>query len=212
MRCAILGCALTLALAACGGDPVADGAAGNGKARETPVVQQIRIVDTVSTLRQHPDFSSFAALIQKAGLTQQLSGKQPVTIFAPANSAFDKLTVERRVALLDPANRNALVRFVTAHVLIGRASARDLGEAIDKGQGTAQFKTLSGQVLTIGRSDLGSAEPPAHSGSVVAEAVPGASANFLQVSEAGGGTALVIASDIEATNGVIHVLESVLIP
>ena len=212
MRAPALLCGALL-LTSCGGDPIEAGdAAPKSKVANMPVVHEIRITDALATMRQHPDFTIFADLVRKADLAQRLSGKAPITVFAPADSAFDKLTVERRAALLDPARRNALVRFVAAHVLVGRASARDLTEAIAKGQGTAKFQTLAGKPLSISRTDLNMAEAPPASDPDVAETVPTRASDMLVVTEEGGGSSLVTATDIEASNGVVHVLESVLVP
>ena len=202
-----------LALASCGGDPLA---AGDGPPKpttpNTPVVHEVKIADALTTMREHPDFTIFAGLVQKAGLSARLSGKEPVTLFAPTDSAFDKLSEERRAALVDPAQRNALVQFVSAHILVGRASARDLSEAIVKGQGTARFQTLSGKPLTVSRTNLNAAEAPPANDPDVVETVPSAATDILVVTEQGGGSSLVTATDIEATNGVMHALESVLVP
>ncbi len=205
------------ALASCGGDPIEAGSGANAQPKDkgttTPVVHEIKIVDALETLRQHPDFTIFADLIRRSDFAPRLTGKAPVTVFAPTDSAFDKLTEERRKALLDPAQRPALAAFVSAHILVGRASARDLGEAIARAQKAgrpAQFRTLAGKAMTVTRTDLNTAEAPPAGGQDVPEAVPSEATNELQVSEEGGGTSLVTATDMEATNGVIHALESVL--
>ncbi len=213
MRAVSLCLALAVTLASCGGDPIEAGdAAPKSKVGHMPVVQEIKITDALTTMRQHPDFTIFADLVRRAGLGQRLSGKEPITVFAPTDSAFDKLTAERRAQLIDPAQRGALVQFVAAHVLVGRASARDLAEAIAKGQGTAKFQTLAGKPLSMARTDLNTAEVPPANDPEVAEAVPTRASDMLEVTEEGGGSSLVTATDIEASNGVIHALESVLVP
>lgn len=200
-------------MAACGGDPIeAGGAAGTAQDGTVPVVEEIELADAFMTLRQHPDFTIFADLARRAGLAQRLGGDQPITLFAPTDSAFDKLPEERRAALLDPAQRTALVAFVNAHIVAGRASARDFGEAIVNADGLAKYQTLAGKPLSIERTDLNTAETPPEGEQEIVAAVPGDSSDMLRVSEAGGGSSLVTASDIEATNGVIHALESVLVP
>ncbi|WP_187336818.1 fasciclin domain-containing protein [Novosphingopyxis iocasae] len=217
MRGAFLLMAGACALASCGGDPIEAGSGANAQPKDkdvvTPVVHEIKIVDALATLRQHPDFTIFADLVRRSGLTPRLTGKAPVTVFAPTDSAFDKLSEERRKALLDPAQRPALAAFVAAHILVGRASARDLSEAIRRAGQTgqpAQFRTLAGKVMTVTRTDLNTAEAPPAGETDVPEAVPSEATNELQVSEEGGGTSLVTATDMEATNGVVHALESVL--
>lgn len=198
---------------ACGGDPIeAGGGAGALQDGTIPVIEEIEIADVFMTLRQHPDFTIFADLVRRAGLTQRLGGDQPITLFAPTDSAFDKLPEERRAALLDPAQRNALVAFVNAHIVAGRASARDFGEAIASGKGSAKYRTLAGKPLRLERTDLNTAETPPDDEQEVVAALPSDSSDMLRVSEEGGGSSLVTASDIEATNGVIHALESVLVP
>lgn len=214
MRGFLLCLPLAAMLACCGGDPVGAGEADRSKSKtgSTPVVEEIEITDALTTMRQHPDFTIFADLVRRAGQDGRLSGKGPITLFAPTDSAFDKLSIERRAALIDPAQRDALVQFIGAHVLVGRASARDLTEAIGKGQGTAKFQTMAGKPLSISRTDLNMAEAEPENETGVPEAVPSSENGMLVVAVEGGGSSLVTATDMEATNGVVHALESVLMP
>lgn len=204
---------VTAALSACGGDPIEGGdPAAQVKASGTPEVHAIVLTDALTTMRNHPDFTIFADLVRQAGLAPRVSGKAPITVFAPTDSAFDKLSPARRAELIDPAQREALAAFVSAHILVGRASARDLGEAINRSGGSTSYQTLAGKPLTLTRSDLNMTEKPSANNEQDAEMVPSAANNVLNVEEQGGGASLVTATDIEATNGVVHALESVLVP
>lgn len=136
-----------------------------------------------------PDHTTLVAAVQAAGLVETLSGPGPFTVFAPTNAAFAKLPAGTVESLTQPANRQALTRILTYHVVAGRVSAADLGAQIDAGGGRATLTTVQGGTLTATR------EGPS-----------------IRLTDAAGGTALVTAADLAGSNGVIHVIDTVVMP
>lgn len=135
------------------------------------------------------DHTTLVAAVKAAGLVETLSGKGPFTVFAPTNAAFDKLPKGTVESLLEPANKGKLSAVLTYHVLAGKFSAADVAAAIKKGNGKATMKTVAGSelVFTLAGKDL-------------------------MVADAGGKMARVTIADVNQSNGVIHVVDSVLLP
>jgi uncharacterized surface protein with fasciclin (FAS1) repeats len=136
-----------------------------------------------------PDHTTLVAAVQAAGLVETLSGPGPFTVFAPTNAAFAKLPAGTVESLTQPANRAALTRILTYHVVAGRVSAADLGAQIDAGGGRATLTTVQGGTLTAAREG-----------------------QSIRLTDAAGGTALVTAADVPASNGFIHVIDTVVMP
>jgi uncharacterized surface protein with fasciclin (FAS1) repeats len=136
-----------------------------------------------------PDHTTLVAAIQAAGLVETLSGPGPFTVFAPTNAAFARLPAGTVETLTQPANRAALNRILTYHVVAGRVSASELSALIDAGGGRATLTTMQGGTLTAAREG----------GSV-------------RLTDAKGATALVTAADVAGSNGLIHVIDTVLMP
>jgi uncharacterized surface protein with fasciclin (FAS1) repeats len=135
------------------------------------------------------DHTTLVAAVKAAGLVDTLQGAGPFTVFAPTNGAFDKLPKGTVQTLLEPANKPSLTKVLTYHVVSGRYTAKDLMDAADKGGGKATLKTIQGEELTVSRR--------------------GAS---LAVMDAKGGEARITIPDVLQSNGVIHVVNSVLMP
>lgn len=144
------------------------------------------IVETAASV---DDFSTLVAAVQAADLAGALSGEGPFTVFAPTNAAFDALPAGTVATLLQPANRDTLTAVLTYHVVAGRVSATDLVGMINAGGGEATVTTLSGVTLTARNSH----------GTVV-------------LTDQAGREVLVTRTDIDTSNGVIHVLDGVLLP
>lgn len=134
-----------------------------------------------------PDHSTLVAAVQAAGLADTLSGPGPFTVFAPTNAAFAKLPAGTVESLTQPANRATLTNILTYHVVAGRVSASDLSAQIAAGGGSATLTTVQGGTLTARRSG-----------------------QSIQLTDASGATSIVTAADVTATNGVIHVIDTVL--
>jgi uncharacterized surface protein with fasciclin (FAS1) repeats len=136
-----------------------------------------------------PDHTTLVAAVKAAGLVDTLEGTGPFTVFAPVNAAFDKLPAGTVDTLLKPENKDQLVKILTYHVVPGRVSSKQLVAMIKKGHGKAELKTVEGGTLTASLND----------GKVV-------------LTDEKGGTSTVTIADVYQSNGVIHVVDSVLLP
>lgn len=143
----------------------------------------------VQTAASADQFSTLVAAVQAAELAGALSGDGPFTVFAPTNAAFNALPAGTVDTLLQPANRRQLTSVLTYHVVEGRVSAADLIHLIRDGDGHARITTLNGETL-IARVNNG---------------------NVVLTDEADR-QVLVTQTDINTSNGVIHVLDRVLLP
>ncbi|HEY4043498.1 MAG TPA: fasciclin domain-containing protein, partial [Rhodopila sp.] len=124
-----------------------------------------------------------------AGLVETLEGKGPFTVFAPTNEAFAKLPPGTVDTLLKPENKATLVKILTYHVVAGSYTAADLVKMVKAGDGKAVLKTVAGEPLTISQSGT-----------------------KLFVSGEESGVAEVTIPNVRQSNGVIHVVNSVLLP
>jgi uncharacterized surface protein with fasciclin (FAS1) repeats len=135
------------------------------------------------------DHTTLVAAVTAAGLVDTLSSPGPFTVFAPTNAAFAKLPAGTVDTLLKPENKAALTGVLTYHVVAGKTSAKDLMAAIKKGGGKATLTTVNGQTLTA--SMMG---------------------NKVMLAGAGGGMGHVTIADVNQSNGVIHVIDGVVLP
>jgi uncharacterized surface protein with fasciclin (FAS1) repeats len=136
------------------------------------------------------DHTTLVAAVKAAGLVGTLEGPGPFTVFAPTNEAFNKLPAGTVEMLLKPENKSGLSRVLTYHVVAGRVSAHDLIKKIKDGNGTAELTTVEG-------------------GKIWAMLVNG---EQIQLKDEKGGTAMVTIADVFQSNGVIHVIDTVLMP
>ena len=135
------------------------------------------------------DHTTLVAAVKAAGLVETLQSKGPFTVFAPTNAAFDKLPAGTVETLLKPENIKTLQTVLTYHVVAGKMNASDIAKAIKAGKGKATLKTVSGGTLTAwmdGRD--------------------------LYISDESGSKAKVTIADVNQSNGVIHVVDTVLLP
>lgn len=135
------------------------------------------------------DHTTLVAAVKAAGLVDTLEGPGPFTVFAPTNEAFAKLPAGTVDTLLKPENKDQLVKVLTYHVVAGNVSSLQLIGMIKKGKGKAELKTVEGGTLT-------------------ARLVGGK----VMLTDEKGGTATVTIADVFQSNGVIHVVDSVLLP
>jgi uncharacterized surface protein with fasciclin (FAS1) repeats len=135
------------------------------------------------------DHTTLVAAVKAAGLVDTLQSAGPFTVFAPVNAAFDKLPSGTVDTLLKPENKDQLVKILTYHVVAGKVSSSDLVKLIKEGNGKAELKTVEGGKLTASIND----------GKVI-------------LTDEKGGTATVTIADVFQSNGVIHVVDSVLLP
>jgi uncharacterized surface protein with fasciclin (FAS1) repeats len=145
--------------------------------------------DVVDVAMGSKDHTTLVAAVKAADLVTTLKGKGPFTVFAPSNSAFNKLPKGTVETLLKPESKAALVKLLTYHVVAGNLKAADVLAAIKAGKGKAVVKTIQGENLTATLVN----------GKVI-------------LTDAKGGKATVTATDLAASNGVIHVINAVVMP
>ena len=136
-----------------------------------------------------PIHTTLVAAVKQAGLVDTLSGPGPFTVFAPTDDAFSKVPAASLSSLMEPANKAALTKVLTYHVVPGRITAADLMAKIKAGGGTATYTTVEGEPLTFTMAN----------GSVM-------------IAGMGGSSAYVTQADVMQSNGVIHVVNGVLLP
>ncbi|HSI69340.1 MAG TPA: fasciclin domain-containing protein [Gillisia sp.] len=135
------------------------------------------------------DHTTLVAAVTAADLAGTLQGEGPFTVFAPTNAAFEKLPAGTVEALLKPENKQMLQGILTYHVVAGDFKAGDVVAAIEKGNGTATFETVNGGTITAMMEGQN-----------------------VKIKDAAGNVATITAADLNQSNGVIHVLDTVLLP
>lgn len=135
------------------------------------------------------DHTTLVAAVKAAGLVDTLSGKGPFTVFAPTNAAFAKLPSGTVDTLLNPENKAMLTKVLTYHVVPGRITAQQIAAMAARNHGTASLKTVEGENLSF-RKNGGS----------------------WWVVDAKGGKARITIPNVMQSNGVIHVIDAVLMP
>jgi len=135
------------------------------------------------------DHTTLVAAVKAAGLVPTLESKGPFTVFAPTNEAFKKLPEGTVQTLLKPENKDKLKSILTYHVVSGRLTAKDLMEKVKAGGGKAEIKTVEGAPLTIEAKD-----------------------GKLWLIDAKGDKAEVTIANVMQSNGVIHVINTVMLP
>ena len=145
--------------------------------------------DIIDNAVNSKDHTTLVAAVKAAGLVETLKGPGPFTVFAPTNAAFAALPAGTVDSLLKPENKPTLTKILTYHVVAGKMDAAALSKAVMAGGGKATLKTVSGGTLT-------------------AKAAGGK----VMVTDEKGGTATVTIADVYQSNGVIHVVDKVLLP
>ncbi|MBW1655958.1 fasciclin domain-containing protein [Flavobacterium quisquiliarum] len=135
------------------------------------------------------DHTTLVAAVKAAGLVETLQGKGPFTVFAPTNEAFGKLPAGTVDNLLKPENMKMLQTILTYHVVAGKMNSSDIAKAIKAGKGKAVLKTVSGGTLTAWMEG-----------------------KDLYISDENGNKSKVSIADVNQSNGVIHVVDTVLLP
>jgi uncharacterized surface protein with fasciclin (FAS1) repeats len=163
-----------------------------GMKGENPMVggaAMYKTKDIVDNAVNSADHTTLVAAVKAAGLVDTLKSKGPFTVFAPVNSAFDKLPAGTVETLLKPENKALLTKILTYHVVVGSFDSKAVVAAIKKGNGKAEFKTVAGGRLWA----------MLDGGTVV-------------LKDEKGGMATVTIADVRQSNGVIHVIDSVVLP
>ncbi len=145
--------------------------------------------DIIDNAVNSKDHTTLVAAVKAAGLVDTLKGAGPFTVFAPTNAAFAKLPAGTVDNLLKPENKGTLTTVLTYHVVAGKMNAKDIAAAIKAGGGKAMLTTVQGEKLTAAM--MGSK---------------------LVLTDAKGGKSTVTIADVNQSNGVIHVVDTVLMP
>ncbi len=151
-----------------------------------PMLASKDIIDNAVNSKDH---TTLVAAVKAAGLVETLKGPGPFTVFAPTNAAFAALPAGTVDTLLKPENKGMLTGILTYHVVAGKVDAAALTKAIADGKGTAKLKTVAGGTLTAKTAG-----------------------GKVMVMDEKGGSATVTIADVYQSNGVIHVVDKVLLP
>ncbi len=146
--------------------------------------------DIIDNAVHSADHTTLVAAVKAAGLVDTLKGPGPFTVFAPTNEAFAKLPAGTVDTLLKPENKETLTKILTYHVVAGKVSAADLERKIKAGHGMAELTTVEGGKLWASSPD----------------------GQHIVLKDEKGGTATVTIANVFQSNGVIHVIDSVLMP
>lgn len=144
----------------------------------------------VTNASKASNLTTLVSAVQAAGLAQTLQGTGPFTVFAPDNAAFEKIPAATREGLMQPAQKADLTKILTYHVVPGRLTAADLAAQAQANGGTATLTTVQGEKLMV--KDAGGGR--------------------WQITDAKGGTSTITQADVAQSNGVVHVIDTVLMP
>lgn len=151
-----------------------------------PMMKNKDIIDNASNSKDH---TTLVAAVKAAGLVDTLKGAGPFTVFAPTNAAFDKLPKGTVDTLLKPENKKKLTGILTYHVVAGKMDAAAIAKGIEEGKGKFTMKTVAGGTLTATMDG-----------------------KDVIITDEKGGKSKVTIADVMQSNGVIHVVDSVLMP
>jgi len=143
----------------------------------------------VSVAASNENFTTLVAAVKAAGLVDVLNSKGPFTVFAPVNDAFGKLPEGTVASLLKPENKKLLTAILTYHVVAGKFKAKDVVKAINDNGGKFVITTVQGGKLTASLKD----------GKVI-------------LTDVKGNISTIIITDVDASNGIIHAIDSVVMP
>ena len=144
----------------------------------------------VANASKASNLTTLVSAVQAADLVDTLSGSGPFTVFAPDNAAFDKIPAEARTALMTPEIRGALPPTLPSHAVPGRLTAADIAGQAEANGGTATLTTVQGETLSV------SAGPN----------------NTWVITDSKGGTSTITQADVAQSNGMVHVIDTVLMP
>ena len=185
---------LTLAVLLLAGISLSNTAVAQGQTKKEKTVQvggaaMYPSKNIVANAVNSKDHTTLVAAVKAAGLVETLQGEGPFTVFAPTNAAFDKLPAGAVDNLVKPENKGTLTTVLTYHVVAGKLDAKELKKWLKKGKGTAELKTVQGGKLWIMENKEG-----------------------LWVKDEKGSVARISIKDVHQSNGVIHVIDTVLMP
>lgn len=136
-----------------------------------------------------PNLTTLVTAVKAAGLVDTLNSAGPFTVFAPTNDAFDKLPAGTVDTLVKPENKDQLTKVLTYHVVPGTYDSKKLMKEIKKAHGSLQLKTVEGEPLTFTMDG-----------------------SNIKITDAKGGSAMVTTANVYQSNGVVHVIDAVLMP
>ncbi|SFG63870.1 fasciclin domain-containing protein [Pedobacter insulae] len=145
--------------------------------------------DIVDNAVNSKDHTTLVAAVKAAGLVETLKSAGPFTVFAPTNAAFDKLPAGTVATLVKPENKKTLTTILTYHVVAGKMGSKEIAAAIKAGNGKAELTTVQGGKLWAWMEG-----------------------KKLMLKDEKGGTSMVTIKDVFQSNGVIHVVDTVLMP
>ncbi|HWK68836.1 MAG TPA: fasciclin domain-containing protein [Rhizobiaceae bacterium] len=160
--------------------------AANPMVGGAPMFADKNIVENAVNSKDH---TTLVAAVKAAGLVETLQGKGPFTVFAPTNAAFDALPKGTVETLLKPENKNLLTRVLTCHVVAAEVFSKDISRMIDDDEGEHPIKTVGGCIWTAMRDG-----------------------EEIKIKDENGNVATVTIADVDQSNGVIHVIDKVLLP
>lgn len=181
--------AALLALSACNSEEPADTAAMTADPAMEQEAMPAESGTVVEVAQGNPEFSTLVEAVTAADLAGTLNGAGPFTVFAPTNAAFDKIPEADLQALLQPEQREALQGVLTYHVVPGRLMAADIASRAEANDGSVELETVEGGTLTLSESN----------GQWV-------------ITDENGATSTIAMADVEASNGVIHAIDTVVMP
>ncbi len=181
-----------LATAACTNNNKKDTQKSETVEQETVEVKKEEVVETptiVGVAAANKNFTTLVTAVKAAGLVETLNGKGPFTVFAPLNDAFAKLPAGTVEGLLKPESKETLTAVLTYHVVSGKFVAADVVKAIQDGNGTFVITTVQGGTLTASLDG-----------------------DSVILTDAKGGKSKIVLTDVAASNGVIHAIDTVVMP
>jgi uncharacterized surface protein with fasciclin (FAS1) repeats len=156
---------------------------------EVEEVEEVQQETIVTIAASNDNFTTLVAAVKAAGLVETLNSEGPFTVFAPVNDAFSKLPEGTVATLLKPENKEMLTSILTYHVVSGEFKAEAVIQAINDNGGKFSVKTVQGNMLTASLVD-----------------------GKVMLTDAKGNMATVVMADVDASNGVIHAIDSVVMP
>ena len=170
-------------------DDKADDKMKNGENPKVGGAEMLKDKNIVENASNSPEHKTLVSAVKQAGLVETLSGKGPFTVFAPTDAAFGKVDKATLEGLMKNDNKDKLKGILTYHVVAGKLDAKAVAEAIKKGDGKAVLKTVNGAEITA--------------------AMDG---DKVVITDAAGGKSTVTVADVMQSNGVIHVVDAVMMP
>ena len=175
----------------CGENKKENSEAMDSATEEVAEVEEVAQAEAnvVEVAAGNDSFSTLVAAVTAADLVDTLSSEGPFTVFAPTNDAFAKLPEGTVTSLLEPANKETLISILTYHVVSGKFEAAAVIDAINNNDGAFEVTTVQGGTITLSLSD-----------------------GKVMLKDANGGMSTVVIADVAASNGVIHALDTVVMP